>query len=87
MKFIITQFSPRSVFLPFRSKYPPQHSVLKNPQSVFLSQIRWEIYDVKLWKEVGRQLNLSRCQDQLSVIPPILCRCSRSAVPLQWPWQ
>jgi hypothetical protein len=28
VKFIITQFSPRSVFLPFRSKYP-QHSVLK----------------------------------------------------------
>jgi hypothetical protein len=29
MKFIIMHFSPRSVFLPFRSKYP-QHSVLKN---------------------------------------------------------
>jgi hypothetical protein len=28
----------RSNFLPFRSKYPPQHSVLKNPQSVFLPQ-------------------------------------------------
>jgi hypothetical protein len=26
------QFSPQSIFLPFRSKYP-QHSVLKNPQS------------------------------------------------------
>jgi hypothetical protein len=26
------------VFIPFRSKYPPQHSVLKNPQSVFLPQ-------------------------------------------------
>jgi hypothetical protein len=38
MKFIIMQFSPWSVFLPFRSKYPPQHSVLKNPQSVFLPQ-------------------------------------------------
>jgi hypothetical protein len=38
MKFIIMQFSPRSVFLPFRSKYPPQHSVLKNPQSLFLPQ-------------------------------------------------
>jgi hypothetical protein len=24
--------------LPFRSKYPPQHSVLKNPQSMFLPQ-------------------------------------------------
>jgi hypothetical protein len=30
MKFVIMQFSPRSVFLPFRPKYPPQHSVLKN---------------------------------------------------------
>jgi len=36
MKFIIMQFSPLSVFIPFRSKYLPQHSVLKNPQSVFL---------------------------------------------------
>jgi hypothetical protein len=32
------QLSSRSVFLSFRSKYPPQHSVLKNPQSVFLPQ-------------------------------------------------
>jgi hypothetical protein len=38
MKFIIMQFSPWSVFLASRSKYPPQHSVLKNPQSVFLPQ-------------------------------------------------
>jgi hypothetical protein len=28
VKFIIMQFSPWSVFLIFRSKYPPQHSVL-----------------------------------------------------------
>jgi hypothetical protein len=27
------QFSPQFVFFPFRSKYPPQHSVLKNPQN------------------------------------------------------
>jgi hypothetical protein len=27
MKLIIMQFSPWSVFLPFRSKYLPQHSV------------------------------------------------------------
>jgi len=33
---IIMQFSPRPVFLTFGSKYPPQHSFLKNPQSVFL---------------------------------------------------
>jgi hypothetical protein len=31
VKFIIMQFSPWSIFLPFRSKYPPQHSVLKKP--------------------------------------------------------
>jgi hypothetical protein len=41
MKFIIMQFSPRSVFLPFRSKYPPQHSVLKNP-SVPVPPSKWE---------------------------------------------
>jgi hypothetical protein len=29
VKFIIIQFSPWSIFLPFRSKYLPQHSVLK----------------------------------------------------------
>jgi hypothetical protein len=40
MKFIIMQLSPRSVFLPFRSKYSPQHSVLKNHQSMFLPQIK-----------------------------------------------
>jgi hypothetical protein len=34
MKIII--ISPWSIFLPFRSKYLPQHSVLKNPQSLFL---------------------------------------------------
>jgi hypothetical protein len=32
------QFSPRSVFLPFRSKFPPQDSVLRIPQSVSLLQ-------------------------------------------------
>jgi hypothetical protein len=36
MKFIIMQFSPQSAFLSFTSKYPPQHSVLKNSQSLFL---------------------------------------------------
>jgi hypothetical protein len=35
--FIIMQFSPWFIFLPFKSKYP-QHSVLKNPHSVFLPQ-------------------------------------------------
>jgi hypothetical protein len=38
MKFIIMQFAPLSVFLPFMSKYLPQQSVLKNLQSVFLPQ-------------------------------------------------
>jgi hypothetical protein len=36
VKFIIMHFSPWSVFLPFRSKYLPQQTVLKNPQSMFL---------------------------------------------------
>jgi len=38
MELIIMQFSPWSILLPFMSKYPPQHPVLKNPQSVFLPQ-------------------------------------------------
>jgi hypothetical protein len=38
VKFIIMQFSPWSIFLPFRSKYLPQHFAPKNPQSVFLPQ-------------------------------------------------
>jgi hypothetical protein len=35
-KFIVMQFSPWFVFHPFRFTYPPQHPVLKNPQSMFL---------------------------------------------------
>jgi hypothetical protein len=31
------QFSPTSCnLIPFRSKHPPQHPVLKHPQSMFL---------------------------------------------------
>jgi len=33
VKFIIMKLSPRSVFLPFRSKYPPLHSGIVHPQS------------------------------------------------------
>jgi hypothetical protein len=38
VKFIVMQFSPWSSFLPFRSKYSPQQTVLKHTQSVFLPQ-------------------------------------------------
>jgi hypothetical protein len=38
VKFVITQFSPWAVFLPLRSINLPQHSVLKNPRSMFLPQ-------------------------------------------------
>jgi hypothetical protein len=34
MKFNILQFSPWSIFLPFRSKYLPQHTVLKKTLSL-----------------------------------------------------
>jgi hypothetical protein len=37
VKFVTMQFSPLFVFPPFRPKYL-QHSVLKNSQSVFISQ-------------------------------------------------
>jgi hypothetical protein len=40
MKFIIMQFPPRSVFLPFRSKYPPQHCSQK--PSVCVPPSKWE---------------------------------------------
>jgi hypothetical protein len=37
MKLLIMQFSPTSChFIPLRSKYSPEHSVLKHPQSMFL---------------------------------------------------
>jgi hypothetical protein len=37
IKLLIMQFSPTSChFVSFRSKYSPQHSVLKHPHSVFL---------------------------------------------------
>jgi hypothetical protein len=36
MKLLIVQFSPVSChFIPLRSRYSPQHPVLKHPQSVF----------------------------------------------------
>jgi len=38
LKFIVIQFFPWSVFLYFRSRYLPQHTVFKNPQSVFFPQ-------------------------------------------------
>jgi len=38
MMFIIMQFPPQPVCLPFRSKYLPQNSVLKNPPFMFLPQ-------------------------------------------------
>jgi hypothetical protein len=36
MKLLIMQFSPTSYNFPLRSKYSPQHPVLKRPQSMFL---------------------------------------------------
>jgi hypothetical protein len=37
VKLLVTQFSPASRhFISLRSKYPPQHPVLKHPQSMFL---------------------------------------------------
>jgi hypothetical protein len=41
VKFILLQFSPWSIFLSFRSKYLPQHPVLKNP-SVCVPPSKWE---------------------------------------------
>jgi len=38
MKFIIMQFPSRAIFIPSRSKYPPQHPVLKHPQPMFIPQ-------------------------------------------------
>jgi hypothetical protein len=43
MKFTIMQISPWSVFLPFRSKYPPQYSLLKNLQSIFSLRLRDQV--------------------------------------------
>jgi hypothetical protein len=35
MKLLIMQFSPTCHFISLRSKYSPQHAVLKHPQSMF----------------------------------------------------
>jgi hypothetical protein len=43
MKLIIMQLSPWYIFLPYRPKYLPQHSVLNNPQSMFLPQMRDQV--------------------------------------------
>jgi hypothetical protein len=42
VKFIIMQFSSRSVFIPFRSKYLPQHPFFKHPQSIYVPPSKWE---------------------------------------------
>jgi hypothetical protein len=42
MRFIIMQFSPRSVFLAFRSKYLPQHSFLR--PCYFTFRISWLLH-------------------------------------------
>jgi hypothetical protein len=43
MMLIIMQFSQWSIFLPFRSKYPPRNPFPKNLQSMFLPQVRDQI--------------------------------------------
>jgi hypothetical protein len=40
VKFIFMKLSPRSVFLPFRSKYLPQHCFQK--PSVYVRPSKWE---------------------------------------------
>jgi hypothetical protein len=40
MKLIIMQFSPWSIFLPFRLKYLPQHSVLETLSLCSSSKVR-----------------------------------------------
>jgi hypothetical protein len=40
MKLLIMQFPPNSRhIIPLRSKYSPQHPVLKHPQSMFLPEV------------------------------------------------
>jgi hypothetical protein len=43
MKFISMQFSPRSIFLPFRSKYLPQHCVLKTLSPCSFLKVRDQV--------------------------------------------
>jgi hypothetical protein len=61
VKFIIMQFSPRSVFLPSSSKYPPQHSVSstcdRKLESLNINAFDFSdtnlayIYDVSYWAD------------------------------------
>jgi hypothetical protein len=44
MKFLIIHFSQASLyFFPLRSKYSPQHPVLKYPQSMFVLNVRDQV--------------------------------------------
>jgi hypothetical protein len=52
VKFIIMQFSPWSISLPFRSKYPPQHSVL------YVRPSKWE---TKFQTHTARLAKLQFC--------------------------
>jgi hypothetical protein len=56
------QFSPRSVFLPFMYKYPPQHSLLKNLQTLFLPQCeRPRQSNTSTFLKVGTVINAFYC--------------------------
>jgi hypothetical protein len=75
------QFSPWSTFLPFRSKYPPQRSVLKNHQSMFLPQSerpsfapiqhKWHNYSFVYFKDGRKQvvkMLIELAQDRVQVL-------------------
>jgi hypothetical protein len=59
---IIMQCFTQSIFLPFRSKYPPQHSVLKKNQSIFLPQSERPSFTqvAKFYILIFRFFNVSR---------------------------
>jgi len=57
MKPLITQFSLSSCyFIPLRSKYSPQHSVLKYPGTIFFPQDKRIIFQI--YKTTGKIMGL-----------------------------
>jgi hypothetical protein len=85
VKFIIMQFSPLSIFLSFISKYPPQHSVLKNHQSVVLPQSErpsfapiqhnWHLSMLQKWKSLSQLL-----MSKFHVFKSLSANCSISEI-------
>jgi hypothetical protein len=68
MKLLIMQFSPTSCHLiPVRSKYSPQHPVLKTPSVQWLKYIKFKVH----FRLTCHQCFCHRPPNYLTFVPPL----------------